>query len=133
MTGLLRGSSMGLEVWGLSPGEAEWYLAGVFMHRGAELPIKTEHDEEYEEGLREERAKSAGETAEVPITEHPEFDRPRNDWGVVAAHMVDDDNGNPVFVPENREGWRKEWDGKSMRDFWDGEKFVEDGPVQLRG
>lgn len=56
VTGLMRGAGMGLEVWGLSPGEGEWYLAGVFMHRGAELPIKTPHDEEFEEGLRRERA-----------------------------------------------------------------------------
>lgn len=57
VTGLIRGSG-GWDpdtVWALTPGAAEWYLVGVFMHRGMDMKIKTEHDEEFEEGLRQMR------------------------------------------------------------------------------
>ena len=43
-------------VWGLGPGEAEWYLTGVMLHDGVDVPIKTASDEEFEEGMRRERA-----------------------------------------------------------------------------
>lgn len=55
VTALIRGSGWEPEtVWKLSPGEAEWYLTGIFMHRGLDMRVKTEHDEEFEEGLRRE-------------------------------------------------------------------------------
>lgn len=62
VTALARGSGWEPEtIWGLSPGAAEWYLAGIFTHRGADMKIKSEHDEEFEEGMRREReAKGEG-------------------------------------------------------------------------
>jgi hypothetical protein len=56
VTGLVRGSGWAPEtVWALNPGAAEWYLAGIFTHRGVDMRLKTEHDEEFEEGLRRMR------------------------------------------------------------------------------
>ena len=56
VTGLARGSGWEPEtIWALSPGAAEWYLVGIFQHRGVDMRLKTEHDEEFEEGLRRER------------------------------------------------------------------------------
>lgn len=53
-------------VWGLGPGEAEWYLTGVLLHDGVDVPIKSGSDEEFEEGIRREReAKAAAEAAGV--------------------------------------------------------------------
>jgi hypothetical protein len=40
-------------VWSLSPGEAEWYCTACYMHRGVDMGIKTEHDEQFERGLAE--------------------------------------------------------------------------------
>lgn len=60
VTALIRGSGWEPQVvWGLSPGQAEWYLTGIFMHRGVDMRIKTGHDEEFEEGLRKEREEAA--------------------------------------------------------------------------
>jgi len=56
VTGLVRGSGWDPDtVWALSPGQAEWYLTGIFMHRGVDMRLKTAHDEEFEEGIRRER------------------------------------------------------------------------------
>ena len=56
VTALVRGSHWDPEtVWALAPGAAEWYLVGIFAHRGVDMRLKTEHDEEFEEGMREER------------------------------------------------------------------------------
>lgn len=56
VTGLIRGSGWEPEtVWSLNPGAAEWYLVGIFLHRGVDMRLKTEHDEEFEEGMRRER------------------------------------------------------------------------------
>ena len=58
VTGLMRGGGWEPEVvWQLSPGEAEWYLAGIFLHRGVDVGLKSAEDEEMEEELRS-RAKS---------------------------------------------------------------------------
>lgn len=63
VTALARGSAWSPEeIWGLCPGAAEWYLAGIFIHRGVDMRIKTSHDEEFEEGFRRER-ESAGRRA----------------------------------------------------------------------
>lgn len=43
------------KVWTLGPGEAEWYMAGVYRLRGVDMKIKSEHDEEFERRLREEK------------------------------------------------------------------------------
>ena len=60
VTALIRGSGWPPDtVWSLSPGQAEWYLTGIFMHRGVDMRLKTSHDEEFEEGLRKEREESA--------------------------------------------------------------------------
>lgn len=56
VTGLGRCSGWDPEVlWSLSPGAAEWYLIGLFRHRGVDTGLKTEQDEEFEEGMRRER------------------------------------------------------------------------------
>lgn len=60
VTALIHGSRWDPDVvWSLPPGAAEWYLAGIYTHRGADMRVKTEHDEEFEEGLRREREKAA--------------------------------------------------------------------------
>jgi hypothetical protein len=57
ITALVRGSGWEPEtVWALAPGAAEWYLVGIFSHRGVDMRLKTEHDEEFEEGMRREMA-----------------------------------------------------------------------------
>lgn len=66
----------------------------------------------------------------VSIVEHPEFHVPKFDWGVISA-WVDPETGEEI--PEDRSGWRREWDGKSMADFWDGSRFVWDGPQSMQG
>jgi hypothetical protein len=56
ITAVIRGSGWPPEtVWALSPGAAEWYLTGIFMHRGVDMHLKTEHDEEFEEAMRKEK------------------------------------------------------------------------------
>lgn len=56
ITALTRGSGWDPDkIWALSPGAAEWYLTGIFIHRGVDMKLKTAHDEEFEEGLRRER------------------------------------------------------------------------------
>lgn len=61
VTALVRGSGWEAEsVWALSPGAAEWYLAGIFTHRGVDMRIKSEHDEEFEAGMRREKALAQG-------------------------------------------------------------------------
>ena len=53
VTGLMRGTGWEpATVWGLPPGEAEWYLAGVFLHRGVDVGIKNPRDESMEAMLR---------------------------------------------------------------------------------
>jgi hypothetical protein len=53
VTGLMRCTGWEPEtVWGLSPGAAEWYLAGVFLHRGVDVGLKSAEDEAMEEMLR---------------------------------------------------------------------------------
>lgn len=49
-------------VWNLGPGEAEWYMAGVYRLRGVDMKVKTEQDEEFEAGMRAEM--EAGEPRE---------------------------------------------------------------------
>ena len=57
VTALARGSGWDPEtIWALPPGAAEWYLAGIFTHRGVDMRLKTTHDEEFEEGMRREKA-----------------------------------------------------------------------------
>lgn len=54
VTGLMRGACWEPEtVWALSPGEAEWYLAGVFMHRGIDVGLKSAEDEAMEAKLKQ--------------------------------------------------------------------------------
>lgn len=56
VTGLARGSGWEPDtIWACTPGAAEWYLAGIFTHRGVDMRLKTEHDEEFEAGMRRER------------------------------------------------------------------------------
>lgn len=56
VTAVARGSGWDPEtIWALSPGGAEWYLAGIFTHRGVDMRIKSEHDEEFEAAFRRER------------------------------------------------------------------------------
>ena len=60
VTGLIRRTKWDPGVvWGLGPGEAEWYLTGVLLHSGVDVPLKTPSDEEFEEGLRREREEAA--------------------------------------------------------------------------
>ena len=57
VTALVRGSGWDPEtVWALSPGQAEWYLSGIFLHRGVDMKLKSSHDEEFEAGLRRVKA-----------------------------------------------------------------------------
>ena len=56
VTGLMRGTGWTPDtVWALSVGEAEWYLAGVFLHRGVDVGLKTGMDERMEEMLRKRK------------------------------------------------------------------------------
>lgn len=68
ITALARASGWEPEVlWSLTPGAAEWYLMGIYTHRGVDMRLKTEHDEEFEEGIRREReAKLAAQGAMTP-------------------------------------------------------------------
>lgn len=66
---------------------------------------------------------------ESSITEHPEFNVKRNDWGVRHAYWIDasyDLDGNEIspaeFVPEDRSKYRPDLDGMAMADMWDNEK-----------
>jgi len=43
-------------VWNLGPGEAEWYMTGVYRLRGVDMKVKSEQDEEFEEGMAADRA-----------------------------------------------------------------------------
>jgi hypothetical protein len=55
VTGLIHGTEWEPDtVWNLAPGAAEWYLAGVFIHRG-DMGIQTSSDEAMEERLRERK------------------------------------------------------------------------------
>lgn len=57
VTGVIRGSGWDPNVtWALSPGEAEWYLAGIFTHRGIDVNLKSGADEKMEEMLRDRKA-----------------------------------------------------------------------------
>ena len=53
-------------VWGLGPGEAEWYLTGVLLHDGGKVPVKSASDEEFEAGIRAEREAARKAAAEIP-------------------------------------------------------------------
>ncbi len=60
VTGLMRcGWSDPERVWALSPGQAEWYLAGGYMQRGVDVKLKSPHDEEFEEHFARLRAEKA--------------------------------------------------------------------------
>ena len=83
-----------------------------------------------------------GEVREKSIVEHPDFYKPHDDWGVVAAYTSeecwDEETGEhfpAVHVPEDRSGWRPEWDGKALADFWDmcAGDWVEDCPGMIKG
>ena len=53
VTGVVRSTYWDPDtVWGLSPGEAEWYLAGVLTHKGVDVGLKSEADEAMEEFLK---------------------------------------------------------------------------------
>jgi hypothetical protein len=56
ISGVIRmtGWSLG-KTWALTPGEAEWVLTGVGLHRGLEIKVKTPSDEAFEEELRKEK------------------------------------------------------------------------------
>lgn len=63
VTGLMRAAGWEPEtVWALSPGEAEWYLAGIFTQRGVDVGIKTAADEAMEEFLKK-RSMVSGQRA----------------------------------------------------------------------
>ncbi len=52
VTGLMRGTGWDpATVWGLPPGEAEWYLAGIYLHRGVDIGLKSRSDEGMEDRL----------------------------------------------------------------------------------
>jgi len=79
---------------------------------------------------------------EVSITEHPDFYKCRNDWGVIRAYWCPgyydehtDEYIDDHDVPEDRSGYMPEHDGKSLADFWDDEagEFKPDTPVELIG
>ena len=55
----------GPTVWALSVGEAEWYLAGVFLHRGVDVGLKTGMDERMEEMLRKRKKMQDGKTQDA--------------------------------------------------------------------
>jgi hypothetical protein len=57
VSGLVRCGLDPDKVWCYSPGEAEWYLAGVFTHRGVDVGLKTAEDEAMEEYLRARKRK----------------------------------------------------------------------------
>jgi len=74
VTALIRGSGWEPDtVWRLSPGEAEWYLSGIFLHRGVDMRIKTEHDEEFEEGMLREAERKRVEGLKVAKEESPDL------------------------------------------------------------
>lgn len=60
VTGLIRcGWSQPEAVWRLSPGEAEWYLTGGYLHRGVDVKVKSPHDEQFEEEMERLKAEAA--------------------------------------------------------------------------
>jgi hypothetical protein len=70
-----------------------------------------------------------GRIEEVCISEHPNFHKVIEEWGVIPAHWRDTiidyetgELGEPEWIPENREGHRPELDGMSMADMWYYEK-----------
>lgn len=67
-------------------------------------------------------------TVEKSLEDHPEFRTPRNDWRVRASY-TNPETGE--YVPENRNDWRADEDGKSLSDWWDFEKKVmrDDSPL----
>lgn len=67
VTALARGSGWPPEtLWSLTPGAAEWYLAGIFTHRGVDMRLKTEHDEEFEAGMRREMERKKQAKVDAP-------------------------------------------------------------------
>lgn len=69
VAGLIRMTSWPRdEAWACSPGEAEWYLAGVAIHRGSDVKIKTPSDEAFEEQLAREKAAKEAEKKEADDT-----------------------------------------------------------------
>ncbi len=75
-----------------------------------------------------------------PITEHPQFHTPRNDWRVIPARKIESHfNGDydveGYEIPEDRSKWKPEEDGKCLADFWDFERgeFKPDAPLCLAG
>jgi len=86
-------------------------------------------------------------TEELSIIHHPGFNKPRYDWGVVAAYTesIYEEDGvgwyydrdripiGEIYHPEDRSRWKPEYDGKSMADFFDYEKgeFKEDSPLRF--
>ena len=77
VAGVVR-SSGGWEpdtVWALSPGEAEWYCTACYMHRGVDMGLKTEHDEEFERGLAEHGEEIRAMIAEAKRKKKEEAER----------------------------------------------------------
>ncbi len=53
-------------VWNLGVGEVEWYIAGVYRMRGVDMKIKSEHDEEFEYHIKQQKlAEEAAEKAKA--------------------------------------------------------------------
>ena len=66
VSGLMHGGMTDIQaVWALSPGEAEWYLTGIFTHRGVDLKLKSELDEVFERLIRQEEAAEAAKPGAV--------------------------------------------------------------------
>jgi hypothetical protein len=79
VSGLIRCTGWDPEVvWALSPGEAEWYLAGVFTHRGVDVGLMTAADEIMLEMLakrkeaRGQKPESRGEEESTAEAQRPQ-------------------------------------------------------------
>jgi hypothetical protein len=82
VSGLIRCAHWNPDVvWGLSPGEAEWYLAGVFMHRGVDVGLKTGADEDMEEFLRAREAAKAANLKPETLNSKEEKEGRKSDSG----------------------------------------------------
>jgi hypothetical protein len=67
---VIRGTGWEPEtVWNLGPGEAEWYMCGVYRLRGVDMRVKSEHDEEFEAAMAADKAEEERREAEAIASE----------------------------------------------------------------
>ena len=62
---LIRATGWGKrDVWTMGVGEADWYMVGIYRLRGVDMKVKTQQEEEFEEGMA--AAKAEKESVDTP-------------------------------------------------------------------